>query len=174
MTKLTADDRFSEVEKQRQMTSLCESVVPEIEKTATIANQVAALAEEKEAAVLRQALSGFDSARLLAIAQSLASRTREARMSAYVRAKSGNDTETMAAMLTAPRELGATDGLDPRLLDALRDHLIDSVDPGVREGISATRFALARFNHGRQSAIATLRKMTSTPEPATRIVRASG
>ncbi len=69
----------------------------------------------------------------------------------------------MAAIISAPRELGTTDGLDPRLLDVLKDHLSDSVDPEVRESGGIARFAIARLNTGRADAVATLRKMTSTP-----------
>ena len=168
--KLAKDDRWSEPERQRQLSAVADKVIPEITKTLDVVATVNGLCDEREAQAVRDSLKQFDQDRLLLIATTLANRPKEARMSAIIRARHG-DRETAAAIVNAPSSLGLLDGFDDRVIEGLRDSLID---PAVRSEIATTRFAATRCRVGIESATARLRTLTRTLEPAaTRILRAT-
>jgi hypothetical protein len=158
-TALAADPRWADAEKQKQLTALCDATLAELAPMAEVVASVEALASEHEAAALRTAIGKFDPARLLAIQQSLSSRSREQRLSAVMRARAG-DAETCAAIISAPREFSILDDIDERVIDGLRDRLVDK---GLRTTFAATRFACMRFRVGWQNSIDVLRNLTKTP-----------
>jgi hypothetical protein len=160
-SEITADKRWSEPERQRQLSELCNATITELGPMAEVAAAIEASAAESEAAALRTAISKFDGARLLAIRQSLATRTREQRLSAVMRARAG-DRETAAAIVSAPTEFSLIDGIDDRVLAGLVDRLVPD---DVRLSVANTQFAVARFRAGLQASIDTLRRMTNTTPP---------
>ena len=165
--KIIGDTRISETERASQLSGLCESTVAEITKLDAVIGAVSTMCDENEANALRTSIARYDANRLLSIANVVASRPREGRMSALLRAR--GDREAAAALLSAPAELGVLDGIDPRLCDILRDVLIG---PETRKTVSDTRFVLARLKHGREAAVRTLRRLPRTEQsPRDRIVR---
>jgi hypothetical protein len=85
-----------------------------------------------------------------------------------------SDPETAAAIYFAPKELSVADGLDQRLVDSLKDQLLDSVDPKMRTALDQTRFALGRLNAGIEHAATQLRRLCRVEQaPAVRITRAA-
>jgi hypothetical protein len=159
---LIADARWSEGERQRQLSELCASSLPEFQRTGEVAAACEALADEQHANALRKAIGRYESPRLLAIAQSLAGRSKEQKLSAILKARQNADYETMASFVSAPRELGIGDDFDPRMYDAMIDALIDSVDPDVRQSFTRTRFATARMRAAVSTATDTIRRLTKT------------
>jgi hypothetical protein len=168
---LSNDGRWSEPERARQLTALADETIPQITEISEVVSAVALLCDESERSELRKAREQFDPVRALAIAQAIAGRSREGKLSALLRART-SDPEAAAAIYFAPKELSVADGLDQRLVDSLKDQLLDSVDPKLRTTLDQTRFALGRLNAGIENATAQLRRLCRVEEaPAARIER---
>jgi hypothetical protein len=167
VTAIKANKRISESERTSQLAAVSDAFTPEAAKLGEVVATVAALASEAERAALNKSVARFDPQRMLAVATAIAARPKPERVAALLRAR--HDAETASAIVGAPAELGITADVDPRVLDALRDTLID---PTVRKTVSDTAFACSRLRVGIEAATATLRRLSGTSEvPATRIRR---
>jgi hypothetical protein len=162
------DERISEVERRDRLAAVCDEFTPQAERINEVTASVAGLASEAERSALNKAVAKYDPARLLGIATAVASRPHEGKVSALLRAKS--DPEAAAALFSCPAEIGALEGLDPRMTAMLRDVLID---PAVARAVSDTQFAVTRMKVGLEATVATIRKLTGIEQPRQDVFRRS-
>ena len=164
VTALAPDPRWSESERRNHLSTLCDAALKELAPLGEVAASIQDSAAEAENDALRAAIGKFEGARLLAIQQSLSSGSHEQRMSTVMRALAG-DAESCAAIVSAPRELSILDGIDERVIDGLRDRLIDEE---LRTTCAATKFAVARLRLALQNSVDVLRRLTNSQAPMER------
>ena len=69
--------------------------------------------------------------------------------------------------------MNATDAVDLRVLDAMRDQLPDFTDPAVRDRVASTRFAVAGMRASMSTAEAAIRRATKTAAAPRKRIRRS-